>query len=326
MRADRLLSILLLLQSRGRMTTRELAKRLDVTERTILRDMDALGVAGIPVTSERGASGGWMLVEDYRTNLTGLNPPEVQVLALTRPDRILADLGLDGAAEGAFIKLLAALPSMGRRDAEYMRQRIYVDVTGWQRYEEAIPCLPALQEAIWQDHKVELSYQRSDNVIVERLIDPLGLVAKGSVWYLVAVADGDLRTYRVSRIRSARVTNEPYVRPKDFDLAAYWEQSKVEYQANLPHYPAVLRTTSDQVERMRYAWRFARIEKVVPFDTPDTSSHVKVHVMFEEIDGACEYVLGFGPRVEVLEPNELREKVVNLAKGVVSLYETEIRD
>ena len=320
MRADRLLSILLLLQAHGRMTTRELAKRLGVTQRTILRDMDALGTAGIPVTSERGASGGWMLVEDYRTDLTGLNPPEVQVLALTRPDRILADLGLDQAAEAAFIKLLAALPSIGRRDAENMRQRIYVDVTGWQRYEEAIPCLPVLQEAIWQDHKVELAYRRSDNSIVERLIDPLGLVARGSVWYLVAVADGDIRTYRVSRIQSAHLINQSYTRPKGFDLATYWEQSKVEYQANLPHYPAILCTTPDQIQRMRYAWRFARIGEIEPFDSPDTSLQVRVHVMFEEIDGACEYVLGFGSKVVVLEPRELREKVIGQARDIVTRY------
>ena len=153
MRADRLLSILLLLQVHQRMTTRDLAKRLEVSERTIHRDMEALSTAGIPVAAERGTDGGWFLLEEYRTNLTGLNEAEIQAL-FVKPSRLLADLGLGKASEAAFIKLLAALPSMYRRDAEYIRQRIHVDMSGWRRSEEAIPCLPTLQEAIWQERKV----------------------------------------------------------------------------------------------------------------------------------------------------------------------------
>lgn len=160
MRADRLLSILLVLQVNRRITARELAKRLEVSERTIHRDMESLSAAGIPVYAERGAGGGWSLIEEYRTNLTGLNEPEIQALFLSGPARLLTDLGLHKASEAALIKLLAALPAMYRREAEYARQRIYVDVTGWNRSEEAVPVLPALQEAIWQERRMELSYAR----------------------------------------------------------------------------------------------------------------------------------------------------------------------
>src|SRR5438477_2763226 len=153
MRADRLVSILLLLQVHRRTTASELAKRLEVSERTIYRDMDALGAAGVPVTAERGVGGGLMLMGPYRTNLTGLNEAEIQALFLTKPSTLLADLGLDKASDAALVKLLAALPSMSRQGAEYVQQRIHIDVQGWNRPEEAVPCLPLLQEAIWQERR-----------------------------------------------------------------------------------------------------------------------------------------------------------------------------
>src|SRR5258708_39010288 len=150
MRADRLVSILLLLQVNRRTTARELAKRLEVSERTIHRDMDALGSAGVPVTAERGSGGGWGLMEAYKTNLTGLNHAEIQALFLTKPPQLLSDLGLHQASEGALIKLLAALPAMSRRDAEYARQRIHIDTAGWGNTPVGAASRPGLQAGIWQ--------------------------------------------------------------------------------------------------------------------------------------------------------------------------------
>ncbi len=315
MRADRLLSILLLLQVNQRMTTRELAKRLEVSERTIHRDMGALNTAGIPVAAERGTEGGWFLLEEYRTNLTGLNEAEIQAL-FVKPSRLLADLGLGKASEAALIKLLAALPSLRRHDAEYFRQRIHVDMSGWRRSEEVITFLTLLQEAIWQERQVLLTYQRED-ATVERLVDPLGLVAKGSVWYLVAAVEGNLRTYRVSRVQAAKMMDEPCVRPPSFDLAAYWEQSTADFVANLPRYPATLRVASAMVPRIRSAWRYARIQRQEP---PDAEGWIELGVQFQVEDEAREYVLSFGPQVEVLEPPELREKVIQLAESIVAFY------
>src|SRR5215211_1603985 len=144
MRADRLFSIVLLLQSYRQLTARNLAHRLEVSERTIHRDMEALSGAGIPVVAERGTGGGWSLLGEYRTNLTGLNEAEIQSLFVTKPARLLADLNLEKASEGALLKLLAALPSVYRRGAEYARQRIYIDVGGWNRSEETVPLLHLL--------------------------------------------------------------------------------------------------------------------------------------------------------------------------------------
>src|SRR5262245_37673257 len=209
MRADLRLSILLLLQVHRRMTARTLAARLEVSERTIHRDMVALSGAGVPVTAERGTGGGWRLMEEYRTNLTGLNEAEVQALFLAKPPRLLADLRLDKAAEAAVIKLRAAIPATARQGAEEMRQRIHVDVLGWRRAEEAIPYLPILQEAIWQERRLRFTYgYERGGTSVERVADPLGLVAKGNIWYFVAAIEGEVRTYRVSRVRSATLLDE----------------------------------------------------------------------------------------------------------------------
>ncbi|HXI92968.1 MAG TPA: WYL domain-containing protein, partial [Blastocatellia bacterium] len=264
MRADRLLSILLLLQVHRRQTARELARRLEVSDRTIHRDMEALSAAGFPVFAERGSGGGWMLVEGYKTNLTGLNKDEIQALFLTKPLQLLADLGLDKASDAAMIKLSAALPSTHRDNAEHARQRIYIDITGWNRSDERVRLLPVLQQAVWQERKLKFTYERAGCDPVERLSDPLGLVAKGSVWYLVAVVDGDARSYRVSRVLSAELTDEHCVRPKGFDLAEYWEQSAVSFKAQLPRYQATVRAHPDVFPRMSFAGRFARIEHAEP--------------------------------------------------------------
>jgi predicted DNA-binding transcriptional regulator YafY len=317
MRADRLLSILLLLQVHQRMTANELAKRLEVSERTIHRDMEALSIAGIPVCAERGSNGGWSLLEEYRTNLTGLNETEVQALFLTRPSHLLTDLGLHKAAEAAIIKLFAAIPSINRRDAEYVRQRIHIDSTGWHYSEEDISVLPMLQEAIWQERSLALSYQRGDNSVVERVVDPLGLVAKGSTWYLIVAVEGEVRTYRVSRIRRAHLTEQTFVRPPDFDLAAYWTTSAAHFVSHLPRYPVKVRIAPELLEKIHQAGRYARIERI---EEADGDGWITLHLLFEMEAAACGYILSFGTQVEILEPLELREKVVALAQSVAAFY------
>lgn len=318
MRADRLLSILLLLQVHRRLTARDLAKRLEVSERTIHRDMEALSMAGVPVVAGRGTGGGWGLLEAYRTNLTGLNEAEIQAVFLSGPPRLLADLGLDKAAQAALIKLLAALPALSRRNAEEIRQRIYVDAASWRQPGEAIPFLPTLQEAIWLERKVRLSYQRGgDGAAIERLVEPLGLVAKGSIWYLVAAVEGEFRSYRVSRVQDATLTDEPFTRPRDFDLAAHWEQSTTEFKANLPRYPATVRADPAIVPRMRQESHYTRLQRV---GLPEADGWVTVDILFEEEHSAREYILSFGPQIEVLEPAALREQVLEAAQGIVARY------
>lgn len=317
MRADRLLSILLLLQTHQRMTARELSKRLEVSERTIHRDMEALSAAGVPVMAERGTGGGWGLLGTYQTTLTGLTEAEAHALFLMQPVRLLTDLGLHKASEAALIKLFASLPVIHRQNAEYVRQRIHIDGAGWNTSEERVPLLPTLQEAIWQERKLHMIYQRGDDTRVERLVNPLGLVAKGSTWYLIATVDDRTLTYRVSRIQCAFITDEPCIRPPQFDLAAYWEQSAMDFKANLPRYSAVVRVSPDILTYMRYIGRYARIEHTEP---PDEDGWTRVTMCFEGEHNACEYVLSFGSRMEVLEPLTLREKVIQEAENIIQFY------
>jgi predicted DNA-binding transcriptional regulator YafY len=320
MRADRLLSILLLLQTHGRLTARELGQRLEVSGRTIYRDMEALSGAGVPVIAERGSAGGWSLLDDYRTDLTGLNLAEIQALFLNTPVRFLADLGLDKASDAALVKLLASLPAAHRQDAEYMRQRIHIDATGWHSSAEDVSCLPTLQEAIWQDRKLRVVYRRGDDASVERVVDPLGLVAKGNAWYLVASVEGEVRTYRVSRVQEVVVLDEPCVRPPDFDLAASWAQSTADFVANLPRYAATVRVTPEMFARLPFVWRYARIQRAEP---PDSDGWVTVYVHFQFEHEACENVLSGGPHIEVLDPPELREQVIRAAESIIALYVAE---
>jgi predicted DNA-binding transcriptional regulator YafY len=299
------------------MTARELAKRMEVSERTIYRDVEALSISGVPVTTLRGTGGGIVLAETFRTNLTGLNAIEIQALFVGRPINLLSDLGLLQASEAALIKLQAVLPSVTRHNAECVRQRIYVDVAGWQRAgDEPLTCLPVLQEAIWQECRVCIDYQRAD-AVARRVLDPLGLVAKGRVWYLVAAIEGELRTYRISRIQQAHLLDEPCLRPPDFDLADYWQRSSAEFVANLPRYVVSVRTRRQVLERIMHAGRFIRLEEM---DEPDEQGWMCARLTFELQDEACGYLLGFGTEIEILAPLELRERVIALAHDLTAFY------
>ncbi len=323
MRADRLISIMLLLQTYRRMTAHDLAERLEVSERTIHRDMESLCVAGVPVVAERGASGGWSLMGEYRTNLTGLKESEIQALFLARSPRLLDDLGLGKAAEAAFIKLFATVPPATRHDAESASQRIYVDVTGWNRNEESVPFLPLLQEAVWQERQMKFKYQRGDDCDVERVVDPLGLVAKGSVWYLVAAIDGEFRNYRVSRMQEAEMTGQSFIRPEAFDLIKHWHQSAIEFKSKLPRYPVTARVHPEAVNRLYILGGFSHVERI---DPPDDDGWRRVSICFQVEDIACERLLGFGDQIEVLEPPELQRKILSRAQSVVEFYSRRLPD
>ncbi len=318
MRADRLLSIMLLLQVHGRMTAGEIAKRLEVSNRTIYRDMEVLSGAGVPVVAERGTGGGWFLLDTYQTKLTGLNPDEIQALFLPMPDRLLSDLGLRRASEAALIKLLAALPTIYRRDAEFVRQRIYIDGSSWQRSDEDITFLPVLQAAVWQERRLQIVYHLSTGPIVEPILDPLGLVAKGNVWYLVALWKGNVSVYRVSRMQDARILDEPCTRPEGFDLATFWRASAETFIANLPGCPATMRVSPTVREHLRTAGQCPRVDEI-GLQNADGWSRVRVEFGTEE--EACRYAIGWGKEVEVLEPASLRVRILRHARQVVALYE-----
>lgn len=319
MRADRLLSIVLLLQTNHQMTSRDLAARLEVSERTIHRDMEALSGAGIPVVAARGLGGGWSLLGEYRTDLTGLTETEIQSLFVTKPSKLLADLRLEKASDGALLKLLASLPATFRQGVERARQRIHVDVSGWSRREEAVPFLPILQDALWLERLVQIKYERGEHgELVQRVIAPFGLVAKGSVWYLVGSVDGYVRSYRVSRIAEAEVLNDRAVVPVDFDLAQYWAQSSSTFKANVPNYLATCWVSPEVWQRLWFAGRFARVTETEEFDARGWR---KAMIGFDVEEMACEYALSFGPNLEVIEPATLREKVTNMAQATLDFYQ-----
>jgi predicted DNA-binding transcriptional regulator YafY len=305
MRADRLLSILFLLQAHRRLSARELAERLEVSDRTIARDMEALSIAGVPVYAERGRSGGWQLTEDYRTDLTGLTEPELRGLVMATMPGLLSDLGLGEAADRAVAKLLAALPQARREAAEAARRYLHVDPGGWRRTEEVAPALPILDEALRTGRRIRMRYERmfGTDGPVDRLVDPLGLVAKGSVWYLVAAVDGQPRTYRASRIRDVEVLDVAAVRPEAFDLVEFWSRSREEFEAKLPSFLAELRLSPTAREKVKAGWwRFARI---VEEAEPSADGWTTCTLRTDTIEVARDVILGLGADAMVVDPPEL---------------------
>ena len=313
MRADRLVSIMLLLQAHERMTAAQLAKKLEVSERTILRDMDALSTAGIPVAAERGAGGGWRLIEGYRTRLTGLTAAEVQSLFFARPPDMLAELGLKEASQSAWLKLWASLGENAQEQATFVRQRILVDSRGWRDSSQALSALPKLIEALWGNRQARFEYESALHETGERLVHPLGLVAKGSTWYLVASRSGEFRTYRVSRMGNVVVEVEAAVRPTGFELERYWEESATHFRDRLPEVNATYLIDPKILRWIRYkGWRL--VEQI------DEGERIRVRLRFDSEEEVVQFALAHGADIELVEPAALRPVVRDTAKGTVEKY------
>jgi predicted DNA-binding transcriptional regulator YafY len=304
MRAERLLATLLLLQAHGRLASRALAERLGVSERTVHRDMDALSAAGVPVFAMRGARGGWQLDQDWRTQVPGLAEDELQALLLSQP-RVIGDTALASSAERALVKLLAALPASLRDRAESMRQRLYVDTTSWRGTVDNLAALPVVQDALSRNRMATIQYRQTGRERVQRTIHPLGLVAKGAAWYLVADTPAGLRTYRVSRIEHADVLDTPSERPAGFDLAAFWKTSSEQF-ARRRRYATTLRLEPSAAEIVQ-AW--CRVRSDPASGRSDPRGWVELDVDFEDEADACFVVLGLGARVRVVVPEALRDRI-----------------
>lgn len=322
MRADRLLSILMLLQTKGQMTAQELADKLEVSPRTIYRDLEALSISGVPVYAERGPNGGCMLMESYRTNLTGLKEQEVRALFMFTVPGLMADLGINKESESALLKLTAALPVPFQQDVAEMRQRLHLDPTGWFQPEEPVPHLTILQEGIWQEKRVRIVYRRGDGQWVTRLLEPYGLVAKASVWYVVGVMQGRLNVYRVSRIQESELTDGRFTRLADFNLPTYWkewceqfENIKTRCAVRIRVAPAgmvtVVQTLGEGVYHL--ATQTGQI---------DSNGRTILDLTFESPDAACRQLIGLGTLIEVLEPDEVRQKIFATAVQIATYYAT----
>ena len=319
MRADRLISILMILQNSRRVTARVLAEELEVSERTIYRDVMALNIAGVPVYTERGPGGGISLLESYRTTLTGFNEEETRALFMLSIPSPLADLGVSRELKGAFLKLSASLPSSQREAEEKTRQRVHLDWESWFEEREQVPHLPAIHRAIWQDRKLQLAYRLFREYQVERVVEPLGLVAKANSWHLVYQREGYVRVMKVSQILEVQILAEGFKRADDFELGEFWEKWCSDYEANRPAdvmrlrvapglFPYLPRIFGDQVRNAMIA------------QLPDRDGWITLNISYESLEMVRSQVLGLGSAVEVLEPEALRLSVMDFARQVVDMY------
>ena len=318
MRADRLLTLLMLLQTRGRMTAAQLAHALEVSVRTVYRDIEALGAAGVPVYAESGPGGGCALVEGYRTTLTGMTQDEVRALFMLSVPAPLAQLGVSRELRTALLKLTAALPAVRRADEERVRGRIHLDATGWATGDEAVPHLQTLYRAVWDDHRVYLAYETFLGVRLEPLVDPYGLVAKAGIWHLVCSSAGQMRVHRVAHLLDVRPAGERFLRPDDFDLAAFWNAFCVETERARPMYAATVRLAPALADLLpRY---FGERARDLASSTPDAEGWTTAVLPFESFEAARARILGFGGAAEVLAPEALRRSVADFAGQVVARY------
>jgi predicted DNA-binding transcriptional regulator YafY len=308
MRASRLVQLLLVLQTRGRTTAAALAAELEVTTRTIYRDVEALSAAGVPIYAESGHGGGIQLVDGYRTDLTGLSDDEARALALAGAPDAAAQLGLGSVLLAAQAKVDAALPAELRTRAGRLRERFLLDAPGWFREPERLAVLPALSAAVWDGWRIEIGYRRGDGEVTRRL-EPLGLVLKAGVWYLLAAAAGSssVRTYRVSRVTALTTLDERAVRPPAFDLAAAWTAANARFDRDIRPLEVRALVATDQLWRVRHALHELAADEALASARPaerEGWSEVTIHA--ESVVVAHDELLRIGAGLEVLAPAELR--------------------
>jgi predicted DNA-binding transcriptional regulator YafY len=320
MRASRLVNVLLLLQTRGGLTAAELARELEVSMRTIYRDVEALSVAGVPIYADRGPHGGIRLVEGYRTRLTGLTNEEAKALFLSGMPGPAAQLGFGTVVVAARLKILAALPPELRARATRISERFHLDAPGWFQVPEEVPHLEALAEAVWEERRVAVEYQREDRVVA-RVLEPLGLVLKAGTWYIVARADGQDRTYRVSRFVSAQLQPERFERPSDFDVAGFWAESIAAYERELPRIEVTVRIRHDEVAFLTEVAGSRQVELALGSAVAEPDGRLRLTLTYEDLDHASGPMLRLGGHAEVVAPEELRAGVLEAARGIVRDYE-----
>lgn len=320
MRAARLISIVLLLQSRETMTAGELARELEVSERTVYRDMEALSAAGVPVYADQGRRGGYRLVGGYRTRLTGLTREEAEALFLSGLPGPAGEMGRGEAVAAAELKVLAALPASLRDAPSRAGQRFHLDAPGWFGWTGPPPLLRDLARAVWQDERVELRYRRG-GTDVAREAEPYGLVLKSGVWYLVArVGDGH-RTYRVDRVTGVRPTGAAFERDEGFDLAAHWREQAASFLRSILREEVTVRLSPAGMRLLRYAVEpYAARRAAEDAGEPDALGWVVTTLPVESAEVAASELMRLGPEAEVLDPPELRERMAGAAARLAALY------
>lgn len=323
MRASRLLSIMLLLHVRGRVSATELAAELEVSLRTVYRDIDALVAAGVPVYATRGRAGGYQLLDGYRTKITGLQPDEADALFLAGLPGPASDLGLGSVLAATQLKLLAALPAELRERAVRIKDRFYLDAPGWLRENDAPAYLPLIAEAVWGERRLHVRYERSNRSVVDRVLEPLGLVLKAGTWYLVASAVPDHhgpRAYRVSRVHLAAALDAPFERPAGFDLERHWQDYQRGYQDRVYRERALVRLSPAGRELLFLLGTVAARAARAAMQPADAHGWARTTVPIESVRHASHALLQLGAEVEVLEPAPLRAEVAAIARRMAHRY------
>ena len=319
MRASRLLSILLLLQARGRMTAEALASEFEVSVRTIYRDVDQLSAADVPIYADRGPSGGFQLLDGYRTKLTGLSPAEAETLSLAGLPGPAAQLGLADLLTAAQLKLSAALPERARANAGRVATRFHLDPVGWFRSADDARLLPTIANAVWNEKCLDVHYRRAEGA-VERRLQPLGLVLKAGIWYLVAQVGDQPRTYRVSNIIDLTVTEVSFERLKDFDLTRFWVTSSRAFETSVYHSDATLRVTARGLARLGGFGSLVARSVTETATPPDAGGWISVTIPIESIERAASDLIALGADAEVVEPAELRQQLAATVERLARLY------
>ncbi|MEW2437920.1 WYL domain-containing protein [Streptomyces caniferus] len=334
MRAARLIRMVLLLQSRPSMTAAELARELEVSERTIARDVLSLSEAGVPVYADRGRSGGYRLIGGYRTRLTGLGRSEAEALFLSGVPTALREMGLADAASAARLKVSAALLPELRDAATGAAQRFHLDAPAWYQEPETPALLPEIAEAVWDDRRITARYRRKDTE-VERELEPYGLVLKAGVWYLAARAEGDHRVYRVDRFTAVAPAGSGtssgtddargrFRRDDSFDLPAFWAERAAQFARSILREEVVLRLSPRGARRLSYVTERAAAHEALAraraAGGPDAQGRLTVTLAVESAEVAFGQLLALGPEGEILAPSGLRERFASAARRTAALY------
>jgi predicted DNA-binding transcriptional regulator YafY len=321
MRSSRLLSILLLLQTRRQLTARQLADELEVSLRTVYRDVEALAAAGVPVYADQGRAGGYRLVEGYRTRLTGLTQQESAALFLVGMPSAAAALGLTAETSAAELKLLAALAPDQRDRAGRLKNRFHLDLPAWYQDAEDSPHLSALADAVLHDRRVKVLYRRWEAPReVERTLEPYGLVLKNGSWYVVAATPGGMRTYRVSSILELTATDQAFERTSDFDLPRFWQDHLEGFDQVRFTAEATVRVSPELAGHM-YDVSHPLLAKAVKGAAAEPDGSVVVTIPIESVPNAAASLCRFGELLEVLGPPELRTALADLGRRLTTLYD-----
>lgn len=316
MRADRLLKMMILLQTRGKMTAIQLADELEVSRRTILRDINALSFSGVPIYADGGHGGGISLDENYRIKLNGLKEVEVQALILSSNAALLSDIGLEDAAEQSLMKLLTALPSLYEHSIKQFQNYIYIDPVAWWHKEQPLTYLETIQDAVYANRVIQIAYQKHDGTRLIRTIQPYGLVAKASVWYCVAAHDNQFRNYRISRISEVKLLNETFIRDSEFNLAKYWQTSTRNFLDSVSFFEFTLEIHPDKKDFV--TWYSPGFCQVSPMTNSDWYSG---HFYVDSLELATMFVIGLGNEIKIVEPDELKEAVEEKMRTLINQYQ-----